>query len=138
MAEDLGYIFVADREHGRVLCFFAGNGTFHKEYKDEAIGKAIYSVAYAKEKIFLVNGPDEFNSPIRGFIMDINTDKILSQFAPTDGMARPHDIAVTPDGREIFVVELDSNRVSRFIQGNFYKFYNFYILKITSTCLLVS
>ncbi|XP_033220274.1 peptidyl-alpha-hydroxyglycine alpha-amidating lyase 2-like [Belonocnema kinseyi] len=117
LAEDLGYIFVADREHGRVLCFFAGNGTFHKEYKDQAIGKAIYGVAYAKEKLFLVNGPDGFNSPMRGFILDINTDQILSQFAPKGGMARPHDIAVTADGREIFVVELDSNRVSRFIQG---------------------
>ena len=119
LAEDLGYIFVADREHGRVLCFYAENGTFHKEYKDKTIGTKVYSIAYAKEKLYLVNGPEAFDTPIhvRGFIMDINTDKILSQFAPNGDMARPHDIAVTPDGREIFVVELDSHRVCRFIQG---------------------
>ena len=123
LAENLGYIFVADREHGRVLCYYSSNGTFHREYKDKVMGSKIYGIAYAKEKLYLVNGPDEVNIDlhIRGFIMDINTGKILSQFGLNREMSRPHDIAVTPDGREIYVAELDSRRISRFLTGKIFE-----------------
>lgn len=117
LSPEFGYLYVADREHGRILCYHAANGSFHKEYKSDIIGGAIYSVDYAQEKLFLINGPDSRDTPIRGFIIDLKTDKIISEFAPNGPMARPHDIAVTRDGLEIYVVELDTNRVTRFDQG---------------------
>ncbi|XP_051175061.1 peptidyl-alpha-hydroxyglycine alpha-amidating lyase 1-like isoform X2 [Leptopilina boulardi] len=119
LAEEFGYLYVADREHGRILCFHTSNGSFHKEYKNKIIGGAIYSVDYAQEKLFLVNGPSmdpALNKPNRGFIIDLKTDEIISEFAPNGAMGRPHDIAVTHDGLEIYVVELDKNRVTRFDQ----------------------
>ncbi|XP_054005191.1 peptidyl-alpha-hydroxyglycine alpha-amidating lyase 1-like isoform X1 [Hylaeus anthracinus] len=117
LASEYNLIFVADRENGRVLSFSAKDGTFQKEYKHPAIGTKIYSVAYAKEKLYLINGPDaNYNIHIRGFILDINSGNILSQFGPEHYMDRPHDIAVTKNGSEIYVVELDNHTVYRFLQ----------------------
>nr|XP_012147838.1 PREDICTED: peptidyl-alpha-hydroxyglycine alpha-amidating lyase 1-like [Megachile rotundata] len=120
LATDLKLIFVADRENGRILSFSTVNGTFHKEYKNPAvIGTKIYSVAYNKEKLYLINGRDptlNFNVHIRGFVLDIHSGNILSQFGPKNDMDSPHDIAVSDDGSEIYVVELNIHTVYRFLQ----------------------
>ncbi|XP_014468096.1 PREDICTED: peptidyl-alpha-hydroxyglycine alpha-amidating lyase 1 [Dinoponera quadriceps] len=120
LASALDYIYVADRENGRVSCFFASNGTFHKEYSHPTIGTKIYSVAYAREKLYLVNGPDLYRPhsvPVRGFVLDIYSAKILSIFEPKGGMNNPHDLYVTEDGAEIYVIELNNHKVYRFLQG---------------------
>ncbi|EFN75573.1 Peptidyl-alpha-hydroxyglycine alpha-amidating lyase 1 [Harpegnathos saltator] len=120
LASALNYIYVADRENGRVSCFFASNGTFHKEYRHPVIGTKIYSVAYAREKLYLVNGPDPYTLhpvPVRGFVLDIHSGKVLSIFAPKENMINPHDLYVTEDGAEIYVVELNNHKVYRFLQG---------------------
>ncbi|XP_076177510.1 peptidyl-alpha-hydroxyglycine alpha-amidating lyase 1 isoform X2 [Ptiloglossa arizonensis] len=117
LANECNLIFVADRENGRVLSFSANNGTFHKEYKHAVIGTKIYSVAYAKEKLYLISGPDETNNVhVRGFILDVNSGNILSQFGPDHYMDWPHDIAVTENGSEIYVVELNNHTMYRFLQ----------------------
>ncbi|XP_076667852.1 peptidyl-alpha-hydroxyglycine alpha-amidating lyase 1 isoform X2 [Andrena cerasifolii] len=115
LASEFDLIFVADRENGRVLSFLT-NGTFHKEYKHPAMGTKIYSVAYAKERLYLINGPDANNVRIRGFVLDVNSGDILSQFGPEQKMGRPHDIAVTENGSEIYVVELDIHTIYKFTQ----------------------
>lgn len=120
LSSALNYIYVADRENGRVLCFFASNGTFHKEYKHPAIGTKIYSVAYAREKLYLVNGPDPYtidSVPVRGFVLDIHSGAILSIFGPKGNMNNPHDLYVTEDDSEIYVVELNNHKIYRFLQG---------------------
>ncbi|XP_043498884.1 peptidyl-alpha-hydroxyglycine alpha-amidating lyase 1 [Polistes fuscatus] len=118
IADNLDYIFVVDRENGRVSCFFASNGTFHKQYKHPNIGTKIYSAAYAQEKIYLINGPNPGyqNEHIHGSIVDINTGNILSQFAPKQRFQRPHDIAVSKDGSEIYIVDLDTFKIYKFLQ----------------------
>ncbi|XP_024935487.1 peptidyl-alpha-hydroxyglycine alpha-amidating lyase 1 isoform X2 [Cephus cinctus] len=120
LAEEFNYILVADRENGRILCFYANNGTFYKEYKDPAIGTKIYSIAYAHEKIYLVNGKDpaiENSVHIRGFVLDLHTGYIVSQFTPGEDLTTPHSIAVTENGHEIYVVELSPHKIYRFLQG---------------------
>lgn len=121
LASELNLIFVADRENGRVVSFYATNGTFHKEYKHPSIGTRIYSVAYARGRLYLVNGSDlngYASVHTRGFILDVNSGNIITQFwpAPRD-MDRPHDMAVTEDGSEIYVVELNLQIAYRFLQG---------------------
>ncbi|KOC68396.1 Peptidyl-alpha-hydroxyglycine alpha-amidating lyase 1 [Habropoda laboriosa] len=119
LASEFNLIFVADRENGRILSFFTSNGTFHKEYKHPTIGARIYSVAYAKERLYLVNGPDtnaNYNVHIRGFVLDVNSGSILSQFGPGHDMFMPHDIAVTENGSEIYVVELNIHVAYKFLQ----------------------
>lgn len=120
LAEEYGYIFVADRENGRVVCFSANNGSFLREYQKSVIGGEIYSVAYAQDRLYLVNGNlplDSVAPRIRGFVVDVHTGNVLSQFAPRFDMNNPHDLAVTPDSKEIYVVELNSHKVYRFLQG---------------------
>ncbi|KAL6427424.1 hypothetical protein ACFW04_008750 [Cataglyphis niger] len=121
LASELNYIYVADRENGRVLCFFASNGTFHKEYRHSVIGTQIYSIGYAREKLYLVNGLNPYNPinsvPVRGFVLDIYSGKILSMFAPKGNMDKPHDLYVTEDDSEIYVVELNNHKIYRFLQG---------------------
>ncbi|XP_012253737.2 peptidyl-alpha-hydroxyglycine alpha-amidating lyase 1 [Athalia rosae] len=118
VAEDLNLVFVADRENGRVTCFYANNGTFHREYKHPLIGKRIFSIAYNSGKIYLVNGP-EFTAPgahVRGYVIDVTTGGVQSQFAPGMDMKNPHDIAVSTDGKLIYVVELNPHKVHKFLQ----------------------
>ncbi|RLU25558.1 hypothetical protein DMN91_001714 [Ooceraea biroi] len=121
LASELDYIYVADRENGRISCFFASNGTFHKEYSHPAvIGRKIYSVAYARERLYLVNGPDPFTInpiPVQGFVLDIYSGKLLSTFGPEEAMNNPHDLYVTEDGSEIYVVELNNHKIYRFLQA---------------------
>lgn len=132
LAEELGIIFVADRENGRILSYHKHNGTFHKEYKHPAMGPKIFSIAYAKERLCVVNGQamigvaNHFH--VRGFIIDINTSEILSQFGPDGDMVAPHDIAITKDASEIYVVELTVSKAYRFIQGTLYR--KFYFSKL--------
>ncbi|XP_076751262.1 peptidyl-alpha-hydroxyglycine alpha-amidating lyase 2 isoform X2 [Xylocopa sonorina] len=118
LASELNLLFVADRENGRVLSFFANSGDFHKEYKHPTIGTKIYSVAYAKERLYLINGPPDPNANyyihIRGFILDVNSGDILSQFGPGQDMNWPHDIAVADNGSEIYVVELNIRTAYKF------------------------
>lgn len=119
LAEELGYVFVADRENARIVCNFANNGTFHKEYKSPLLGGAIYSIAYANNRLYVVNGNRFFGSQhIRGYVLHVDSGEVLSQFAPWMDMENPHDIAVTSDEREIYVVELNSHKIYKFNQGN--------------------
>lgn len=102
------------------MSYNAQNGTFHREYKHPVLGTKIYAIAYAREKIYLVNGPEAFKSyyfHVRGFVLDTNSGNVLSQFGPGKDMLAPHDIAVSDDGSEIYVVELDAHKVYRFVQG---------------------
>ncbi|XP_043598213.1 peptidyl-alpha-hydroxyglycine alpha-amidating lyase 1-like isoform X2 [Bombus pyrosoma] len=118
LASELNLLFVADRENGRITSFYATNGTFHKEYKNlSTIGPLVYSVAYAKERLYLINGPNShYNVHVRGFVLDVNSGDILSQFDPGQDMDSPHDIAVSQNGSEIYVVELNKNITYKFSQ----------------------
>lgn len=116
----MNLLFVADRQNGRVVSFFATNGTFHKEYKDfKRIGPLIYSVAYAKGRLYLINNPSNYNIHVQGFVLDVNSGNTLFSFRPGQdmGMDSPHDIAVSEDGSEIYVVELNKNTVYKFLQS---------------------
>lgn len=118
LAEEHDLIFIADRENARIICNFASNGTFYKEYKHPMLGAAIYSIAYANDRIYLVNGnryPETMH--VRGYVLDIHSGEVLSQFAPPRDMNSPHDIAVSPDEREIYVVELNVHKIYKFNQG---------------------
>lgn len=114
----MNLLFVADRQNGRVVSFFANNGTFYKEYKDfKRIGPLIYSVAYAKGRLYLINNPSSYNIHVQGFVLDVNSGNILVTFRPGQNMDSPHDIAVSEDGSEIYVVELNKNTVYKFLQS---------------------
>lgn len=67
---------------------------------------------------YIVNGPafTQSSTPVQGFVVDANTLKVLSTFRPGSAeLSNPHDIAVSPDGEKVFVVQLDPHRAWKFV-----------------------
>jgi len=46
LVPELELLCAADRENGRVQCFFTNNGTFHSQYHNPLIGDRLFSMAY--------------------------------------------------------------------------------------------
>lgn len=116
---------VADRENGRIQCFDAYSTEFITQYHSPVIGNRIFSVAYAKGNLYVVNGQelDSRNTDIyhemSGFVINMTTGEVTSKFGPTDtNLSMPHDIAVTKDGKEIFIVDLGVDHLLKFVYGN--------------------
>ncbi|XP_055379907.1 peptidyl-alpha-hydroxyglycine alpha-amidating lyase 1 [Condylostylus longicornis] len=119
LAPDLGLICVADRENGRVQCFNTNNCSIHSQYHSEIIGDRLFSVAYAPVaggQLYVVNGPNGISgSQVNGFIIDMKTTNVIEKFVPQNiDFRNPHDIAVTADGSDIYIAELDPKRVLKF------------------------
>ncbi|KMQ96680.1 peptidyl-alpha-hydroxyglycine alpha-amidating lyase 1 [Lasius niger] len=78
-------------------------------------GEPVYS-QLPPPNAFLVPHALALATPVRGFVLDIYSGKILSMFAPKGNMNKPHDLYVTEDGSEIYVVELNNHKIYRFLQ----------------------
>lgn len=112
LVPEMDILCAADRENGRVQCFFTSNGTFHSQYHSPIIGDRLFSVAYAPiqgGQLFVVNGPTlmtgpEHYSEVRGYVIDMKTKKIVGKL--DQQFSNPHDIIVSSDGMEVnfFVV----------------------------------
>ncbi|XP_037945490.1 peptidyl-alpha-hydroxyglycine alpha-amidating lyase 1-like isoform X1 [Teleopsis dalmanni] len=120
-------ICTADRENGRVQCFFWVNGTFHSQYHNQIIGDRLFSMDYTPAnggQLVIVNGPtaelgmnpNHYNE-VRGYIMNMKTKDVVSKFGPYNNsqFENPHDVAVTKDGNEIYVAELNPTRIHKFV-----------------------
>lgn len=98
---------VADRENGRVQCFYTQNGTFHSQYHSGIIGDRLFSVAYAPingGQLYVVNGPQDQTRyhEVLGFVIDMKTESVISKFDLNGKpLENPHDIIVTDDGHEV-------------------------------------
>ncbi|CAO1339233.1 unnamed protein product [Diamesa serratosioi] len=110
LVKDKNLICAADRENGRIQCFSAENGKFDSQYHSPIIGDRIFSVAYANNYLYVVNGPElrEDVIEVKGFIIEMSTGQVVSKFG---NFTDPHDIAVSEDGKEIFVADLTTLKV---------------------------
>ncbi|GBP92642.1 Peptidyl-alpha-hydroxyglycine alpha-amidating lyase 1 [Eumeta japonica] len=116
LVEDRGLVCVANRERGRVPCYSADNATFHFEYRSWLFGGRLFSVAYAPVdggRLYVVNGPHG-GAPVRGYVIDFESGRLIATFAPPTEFHNPHDVAVTADGSTLFVAELDPHAVYKF------------------------
>ncbi|KAK7792477.1 hypothetical protein R5R35_013863 [Gryllus longicercus] len=122
--EDNGTLFVADRENGRVQCFNTSTGVFIRQLHSYLMGPRIFSVAYAPVQgglLYIVNGPSLGNVSIKvdGFVVSLASEELVAYFnSDGAGFQNPHDVAVTKDGSEVYVVELQPFKVWKFVQGN--------------------
>lgn len=105
LAADQGLLCVADRENGRVQCFYTKEGKFHSQYHSPIVGDRLFSVAYAPingGQLYVVNGPQLRNDGgehiVGGFVIEMKTKNVIAKFGR---MENPHDIIVSPDGREV-------------------------------------
>lgn len=56
-----------------------------------------------------------------GYVIDVDSAKVTSKFNindPSQGLSNPHDLSVTNDASEIFVAELDPQRLVKFVYNN--------------------
>ncbi|XP_063899754.1 peptidyl-alpha-hydroxyglycine alpha-amidating lyase 1 isoform X1 [Helicoverpa armigera] len=121
LAEDRGLVCVADRERGRIACFRHDNGTYEGSFSSWLMGGRLFSVAYAPVhggRLYIVNGPDSplpNPVPVRGFVIDFTTGRLIQTFAPDEGLQNPHDVVASADGSKVYVAELNPFRVYKFV-----------------------
>ncbi|ETN65499.1 peptidyl-glycine alpha-amidating monooxygenase [Anopheles darlingi] len=114
---------VADREQGRVQCFHTANGTYHSQFHSDEIGTRLFSVKYVEydgtDLLYIINGP-QFNidsKPIVGFIYEMGANRVVGHFRPENSLhafSNPHELAVSDDGVEVYVAELNPQMVHKF------------------------
>lgn len=64
---------------------------------------------------------EQYNE-VRGYVMDFKTKKVLAKFGPNDmEFSNPHDVAVTRDGNEVYVAELNPMRIHKFLHKSVVK-----------------
>nr|CAD7459162.1 unnamed protein product [Timema tahoe] len=123
LAEDKQLLCVADRENGRIQCFNCNDGTFVMQVHSKELGGRIFSVAYAPVQdglLYLVNGPSLTSNKAHtsGYVVDMGTKKLVDQFTPNEKeFSNPHDLAVSSDGNQVYVVELNPYKVWKFVKG---------------------
>lgn len=69
----------------------------------------------------VVNGP-EFGGGglVSGFVISLARKQLIEAFSPNgQGFHNPHDVAISTDGNQIYVVELDPYKVWKFVKGKY-------------------
>lgn len=69
--------------------------------------------------MFAVNGPEFVAGGfVSGFVISLVSKQLIDAFSPNGkGFSSPHDVAVSTDGSQVYVVELDSTKVWKFVKG---------------------
>jgi DNA-binding beta-propeller fold protein YncE len=69
--------------------------------------------------LLVVNGPEFTGSGfVSGFVISLVSKQLIEAFSPNgQGFSSPHDVAVSTDGSQAYVVELDSSKVWKFVKG---------------------
>ncbi|XP_041975800.1 uncharacterized protein LOC121730726 [Aricia agestis] len=118
LAEDRGELCVANRERGRVSCYSATDGTFRASFSNWLLGQRLFSVAYSPlhgGRLYVVNGAGYPPVPVRGYVIDYTTGRLVATFAPPGGLRSPHDVCVTRGA--VYVAELE-RRVLKFTEND--------------------
>jgi len=127
LIETLDLICVADRENGRIVCFDSGlddqqtgendDGKI-KIILDHPEIKTIYAITYdpIKYRLYAVSGGSG-NDRAMGFTFDARPEsfgQLISTWKPNHNFGEPHDLALSVDGRSLFVGEIHPNRIDTF------------------------
>lgn len=118
LADNNKQVCVADRENGRILCFFANNGTFVQQYSLPEFGGNVFAAHYSPARggvFFVINGPSYANKPVMGFTVNFTSGLLLEQWAPKEKFTRPHDVTASQDANEVYVGELEPKKVWKFV-----------------------
>lgn len=122
-------VCVADRENSRVLCYATGTdstvpGTSLAIINGQGLGR-VFAIDTRGKQLFAVNGPDLWENiqsltSNHGIVIDMEsgTPKIL--WGPDVGFSGPHDLAVSPDGKNVYVSEIDLKAPKRVYKFNIY------------------
>lgn len=121
LAEDKEVICVADRENSRLLCFNINSGIFQFEINPQIVQR-LFSAAYSPVAGGLFYVLNDKNMDIvtetlaQGIVINATSMEVIGQFHPKNNeFLRPHDMAVSPDGTSVYVVELIRSHIRKFV-----------------------
>jgi len=66
--------------------------------------------------VFVVTG-SMGKTPSLGYLLSLRNGNVSLSFAPTEKFTTAHDVAVSPDGGHVYVVEIDPHKLWRFTVG---------------------
>lgn len=123
LIESLDLVCVADRENGRIVCFDAGIDNDNSEGQvklilDHPAMKTVYAIQYDgnKHRLYAVSGRNGKNRPL-GFTFSTDPEsfgELVGTWEPNDKFGEPHDLALSVNGRSLFVGEIRPNRIDSF------------------------
>ncbi|XP_075216456.1 peptidyl-alpha-hydroxyglycine alpha-amidating lyase 2-like [Lycorma delicatula] len=118
LLEERDLLCVADRENMRVACLCANlhrapcSTPFTIQQPD--MGR-VFAIAPYGDYVYAVNGPTSPLIPVRGFTLHPLAETIIDHWGPSKGvLSNPHSIAVSPDGRALYISEIGPNKVWKF------------------------
>uniref|UniRef100_H2Z531 Peptidylamidoglycolate lyase n=1 Tax=Ciona savignyi TaxID=51511 RepID=H2Z531_CIOSA len=112
-------ICAVDREDGRIQCF-TKDGEFIRIIQNKKVtGRSIYAIEYSNVGggvLYAVNGLDVTWVPVSGFTIDYKSGEIIGTWepSPTVSLTSPHDVTVSSNGGEVYVVQLKDKKVCKF------------------------
>jgi peptidylamidoglycolate lyase len=112
LIESQNLVVVASRQDGRIVCFDMTDGTKKSTIRNELM-KTVYAIRYdkANQVLHAVTGENNKYSKDHesfGLTFETNSGGLLSSWQPIKHtMDEAHDLAVSPDGSQIFVGQLN-------------------------------
>jgi len=118
--ESLNIICVADRQNGRIVCFdtvYSNEGKV-KYIIEHSSMNTVYAITYDqnKNRLYAVSGKDLLNEAL-GYTFSVDTNSfgdLIETWKPIYKFGEPHDLALSIDGRSLFVGEIRPNRIHSF------------------------
>lgn len=109
-------LLVADRQNNRILLFHAMTGNYLSQIK---LSQPVYAIAYEKTCGGVVHAvtQDYEGGKALGYTFSVHSSEPVGKWKPSTGFNKPHDLAVSPDQRQIFVSEIGPNRIWKFTNG---------------------
>ncbi|XKL59861.1 hypothetical protein PGB90_000877 [Kerria lacca] len=125
LMEQYDLLCIADRENMRVICVKAelnGYDTSSQmtslNIQQPDLGR-VFAIAAHGNYIYAINGPTSQMIPVQGFTLNPLTESIIDHWDSfAQKMWMPHDIAITEDGRELYIVSITPSRILKFTMEN--------------------
>jgi len=110
---------VADRENSRLICWDVHQPYVEPQVTNLSLYGRVFAVAAAGDVLFTVH---QSESGAGGLTLDLATGTVLDSWSAAKGFYTPHDLAVSSDGRTIYVAETTPARLYKFlVEPNFYQ-----------------
>ncbi|CAM4924423.1 unnamed protein product [Rotaria socialis] len=131
LIEALDLVCVADRENGRIVCFDdeinddddddetnENNQSQVKAIIDHPLMRTVYAIHYdpIKHRLYAVSGRLR-QSRAMGFTFSVHPEsfgQLITTWEPNDKFGDPHDLALSVNGRSLYVGEIRPNRIDSF------------------------
>ncbi|CAF1263579.1 unnamed protein product [Rotaria magnacalcarata] len=131
LIEALDLVCVADRENGRIVYFDdeindddgddetnENNQSQVKAIIDHPLMRTVYAIHYdpIKHRLYAVSGRLR-QSYAMGFTLSVHPEsfgQIITTWEPNDKFGDPHDLALSANGRSLYVGEIRPNRIDSF------------------------